>query len=128
MKILNKYIWIIKVLHHAGRRGLSLKELNEKWVDNTDLSLGEPISRQTFDRWKGRILDLLGVLIECNLKDGYRYYIYNPQVLEDGEICRWLLDTYSTANTLSANVALKGRIMVECVPSSHLIILKTFYV
>jgi len=119
MTVLRKYIWVINALYHAGQRGLSLKELNEKWVANTDLSLGEPIPRQTFDRWKGQILDLLGIVIDCHLKGRYRYYIYNPQVLEDGEVCRWLLDTYSTANTLSANMALKGRIMVESIPSSH---------
>lgn len=119
MTTLNKYIWVVDTLHRAGTRGLSLKELNAKWMANTDLSGGRPIPRQSFDRWKGQILTLLGVVIECHQRGGYRYYIYNPQVLERGELCSWLLDTYSTANTLSANTALKDRIMVESIPSSH---------
>lgn len=34
-------------------------------------------------------------------------------------LSRWLLDTYSTANTLSQNTSLKDRILVEEVPSSR---------
>lgn len=119
MTTLSKYIWVVDTLHRAGERGLSLKELNDKWTADTDRSGGRPIPRQSFDRWKGQIMTLLGVVIECHQRGGYRYYIYNPQVLERGELCGWLLDTYSTANTLSANAALKDRIMVESVPSSR---------
>ncbi len=118
MSLLNKYIWIINTLHQAGERGLSLKELNEKWQRN-DMSYGEPISRQSFDRWKGVILDMMGIVIECHLKGGYRYYIYNPEVLKRGELNRWLLDTYTTFNTLSQNVSIKDRILVEEIPSSR---------
>ena len=66
MTILEKYIWVINTIFHAGEKGLSLKELNEKWLLNEDASNGKPIPRQTFDRWKGNILMSLGVLIECN--------------------------------------------------------------
>ncbi len=118
MTILNKYIWIVNTLHRAGERGLSLKELNEKWIRN-DMSYGEPISRQSFDRWKGGILDIMGVVIDCHLKGGYRYYIYNPEVLKQGELNRWLLDTYTTFNTLSQNTVIKDRIIVEEIPSSR---------
>ncbi len=118
MSLINKYIWIINTLHQAGERGLSLKELNEKWVE-IDISYGEPISRQTFDRWKGGILDMMGIVIECHLKGGYRYYIYNPEILKSGELNGWLLDTYTTANALSQNIALKDRILVEEIPSSR---------
>ncbi len=118
MSILNKYIWIVNTLHRAGERGLSLKEINERWV-TTEQSCGEPIARQTFDRWKGGILDMMGIVIECHLRGGYRYYIYNPEVLKRGELNRWLLDTYTTFNTLSHNVSLKDRILVDEIPSSR---------
>ena len=32
MTILEKYIWVINTIFHAGEKGLSLKELNEKWL------------------------------------------------------------------------------------------------
>lgn len=119
MSIINKYIWIVGTLLKAGERGLSLKEINEQWVRNNDLSNGEPIPRQTFDRWKGRILDMFGVVIDCRLRGGYRYYIYNPDALQNGELTRWLLDTYATAGTLTQSMALKDRIIVEEIPSNR---------
>ncbi len=118
MTLMNKYIWVVNILLRAGQRGLSLKEINEKWV-HTEQSGGCPIPRQTFDRWKGGILDALGIVIECKTKGGYRYYIYNPAILEHGELSRWLLDTYSTADTLSQHTALKDRIITEEIPSGH---------
>lgn len=118
MSISYKQIWVTKILYQAGERGLSFQEINQKWL-KTDFSGGEPISRQSFDRWKGQILDLLGVIIDCRRKGGYRYYISNPEALQRGHLNRWLLDTYSTLNTLSQNIALKDRILTEEIPSSR---------
>lgn len=119
MTILEKYIWVINTIFHAGEKGLSLKELNEKWLLNEDASNGKPIPRQTFDRWKGNILMSLGVLIECNWKDNFRYYIANPESLKNGTLNRWLLDTYATAQDLLQHSTLHDRILVELVPSSQ---------
>ncbi len=118
MTLMNKYIWVVNVLLRAGQRGLSLKEINEKW-QRTDFSGGSPIPRQTFDRWKGGISDTLGIVIECELKGGYRYYICNPAILEHGELSRWLLDTYTTADALSQYKVLKDRIITEEIPSNR---------
>ena len=46
MTILEKYIWVVNTIFHAGEKGLSLKELNEKW-----LSMKMPvIANQSPDR------------------------------------------------------------------------------
>lgn len=50
MTTIEKYIWIVNALYCTGERGLSLKELNDKWVRDTNISNGEPLPRQTFDR------------------------------------------------------------------------------
>lgn len=119
MTTLEKYIWVVNTLFRAGKKGLSLKELNEKWVSDETMSNGEPLPRQTFDRWKGNILMSLGVNIDCHLRSGYRYYISNPDVLRQGELSRWLLDTYCTANTLTQSLEVKDRILVEDIPSNR---------
>lgn len=59
MSLIQKYIWVIKTIHRSGR--ITLKDLNEKWRENIDLSRGENLPRQTFDRWKGGILDMFGI-------------------------------------------------------------------
>lgn len=118
MEQILKYVWVVNTLHKAGLRGISLTDLNEKWLD-TDYSRGQQIPRQTFNRWKNELVELFGVLIECKRAGGYRYYISNPDVLAEGGLSKWLLDTYTTGSTLSNRMSLKDRILVEDVPSSH---------
>lgn len=117
MSLIQKYIWVVKTIHRAGR--ITLKELNEKWRNNVDLSRGEDLPRQTFDRWKGGILDMFGIVIECEAKGGHHYYIANPSVMDRGELRTWLLDTYGTAEALSNNLAIHDRILTEDIPSSQ---------
>lgn len=117
MSLILKYIWVVKTIHRAGR--ITLKELNEKWRSNVDLSRGEDLPRQTFDRWKGGILDLFGILIDCEQRGGYHYYIANPKELSEGKLRTWLLNTYGTAETLSSNLSIHDRILTENIPSSQ---------
>lgn len=117
MSLILKYIWVVKTIHRAGR--ITLKELNEKWRANVDLSRGEDLPRQTFDRWRGGILDLFGILIDCEQRGGYHYYITNPKELSEGKLRTWLLNTYGTAETLSSNLSIHDRILTENIPSSQ---------
>lgn len=117
MSLILKYIWVVKTIHRAGR--ITLKELNEKWRANVDLSRGEDLPRQTFDRWKGGILNLFGILIDCEQRGGYHYYIANPKELSEGKLRTWLLNTYGTAETLSSNLSIHDRILTENIPSSQ---------
>lgn len=117
MSLILKYIWVVKTIHRAGR--ITLKELNEKWRANVDLSRGEDLPRQTFDRWKSGILDLFGILIDCEQRGGYHYYIANPKELSEGKLRTWLLNTYGTAETLSSNISIHDRILTENIPSSQ---------
>lgn len=117
MSLILKYIWVVKTIHRAGR--ITLKELNEKWRTNVDLSRGEDLPRQTFDRWKSGILDLFGILIDCEHRGGYHYYIANPKELSEGKLRTWLLNTYGTAETLSSNISIHDRILTENIPSSQ---------
>ena len=91
MSLIQKYIWVVKTIHWAGR--ITLKELNEKWRENVDLSGGLDLQRQTFDRWKGGILDMFDIVIDCEQRGRYNYFIANPEVLQNGEMRTWLLDT-----------------------------------
>lgn len=117
MSLIQKYIWVVKTIHRAGR--ITLRELNEKWLDNVDLSGGLDLQRQTFDRWKGSILDIFGIVIDCEQCGRYNYFIANPKVLERGEMRTWLLNTYGTVDALSNSLSIHDRILTEDVPSSQ---------
>lgn len=119
MTILKKYIWLTNELFRAGERGLSLREINERWVRNTDLSSGQELPRRTFDRWKWAIEDMFGVSIENEGKGEYRYFIRNAETMRQGSLSRWLLNTYTTADALAGQLSLADRIVVEDVPSSQ---------
>ena len=117
MSLIQKYIWVVKTIYSAER--ITLKELNKLWQNNVDLSGGMSLSRQTFDRWKGGILDIFGIIIDCEQRGCYNYFIANPEALRDGEIRMWLLDTYGTVDALSSSLSLHDRIITDDIPSSR---------
>lgn len=108
--LFKEYIWLVNTIHHA--RKISLTELNDKWVE-TDMSGGVEMARTTFNRHKDAIQDIFGIYIECDRKDGYRYYIGNPEVLEDDTVQNWMLSTLSLSNVVSESLSLKDRIIAE---------------
>lgn len=119
--LINKYIWLISVLNTAGERGLTLTEIDDKWRGERYRlnEFGEPLARQTFYRWREGISSTFGLDIRCHHSGGFRYYISNLESLEQGEVTRWLLDTYATVNTLAESIVLKDRIIVEDIPSGR---------
>ena len=112
--LFQQYIWLVKTIHKYRR--LTLDEINEYWLD-TDMSEGLPIARSTFNRHRDAILDMFGVIIECDKKDGFRYYIYNAEVLEEESIQNWMLSTLSVNNMLTESKEVYNRILLEKIPS-----------
>lgn len=114
--LFKQYIWLIETIYEAGK--ITFAEINEKWL-RTEESEGVELSRTTFNRHRDAILDMFGVIIECDRKDGYRYYIYNKDVLNDNSIANWLFSTLSVGNMLDENVGVQDRILLESIPSGN---------
>lgn len=112
--LFQQYIWLVNTIHKY--RKLTLDEINQHWLD-TDMSEGLPIARSTFNRHRDAILDMFGVIIECDKKDGFRYYIYNADVLEEESIQNWMLSTLSVNSILSESKGVYDRILLEKIPS-----------
>lgn len=108
--LFKEYIWLVNTIYRAKK--ISLVDLNDKWVE-TDMSGGVEMARTTFNRHKDAIQDIFGIYIECDRKNGYRYYIGNPEVLEEDTIQNWMLSTLSLSNVISESVALQERIIAE---------------
>ncbi len=119
--LFQEYIWLVNTIHRFGR--LTLEEINRKWLD-TELSEGIPIARSTFNRHRDAILDIFGIIIECDRKDGFRYYIFNEEVLEEDSIQNWMLSTLSVNSILSESKAVQNRILLERIPSEGQNLLK----
>ena len=112
--LFQEYIWLVETIHRAGR--LTLGEINERWL-RTEMSEGISIARSTFNRHRDAILDMFGIIIDCDKKDGFRYYIDNEEVLEEDSIQNWMLSTLSVNSVLSESKGVHDRILLERIPS-----------
>ena len=81
------------------------------------MSEGQGIARSTFYRHRDAILDMFGIIIDCDKKDGFRYYIYNEEVLEEDSIQNWMLSTLSVNSMLAESRSVYDRIVLERIPS-----------
>lgn len=105
-ELFKEYIWLIETINRYGK--ITFAELNEL-RKRKEVSGGVELSRTTFNRHRDAILDMFGVIIEYDRKDGYRYYIENKDVLEESSVQNWLFSTLCVSNMLDENVALHSR-------------------
>lgn len=112
--LFKEYIWLVNILHRFGR--LSLEEINQRWLE-TEMSEGVSLVRSTFNRHRDAILDMFGIIIECDRRDEFRYYIDNDEVLEEETIQNWMFSTLSVNNMLTECKSISGRILLEKIPS-----------
>ena len=115
-RIFYQYIWIINILRQYKR--LTLEEINEMW-EKDEIADGNPLNRKTFRRHKDAILDMFGIVIECDRDHGYEYYIENPSVLGDDTIEGWLLSTLTVNAVLADSLSLREYILLENVPAGE---------
>ena len=114
--LLNKYVWLVETIYKAKR--ITFEEINEKWVAN-DLSEGIELALRTFHKWRIAAEEMFGLIIECERKGGYHYYIANAHELKGCNIRNWLLNTISVSNVLIDNQHMKDRILLEEIPSGQ---------
>ena len=109
-----EYIWLVNTIYHA--RAITLSEINKKW-QQTEMSEGITLSRTTFHRHRIAIEEIFGLYIDCDKKNGNKYYIGNDYVLREDSVQNWMLSTMSVGNILSESHSLHDRILLENVPS-----------
>jgi len=114
--LLNKYVWLVETIYKA--KSISLEEINKLWHEE-DMSEGAEIPRKTFNTWKNQVEELFGIIINCERKGGYHYYIENADDIKNGGLRSWLLNTISVSNLLIDNKNLSDRIILEHVPSGN---------
>ena len=111
---LRALLWIVRLLEKHG--ALTLKEINEYWCADEDLSDGMPIERRTFYNYKNAIADLLKIVIECDQRDDNRYKIV---ARDDDELSSWLIKSSTVNEILSSNADMRSRILLEDIPAGQ---------
>lgn len=112
-----KQIWLIDTIYRAKK--ISLKEISAKWRDYVGLNVDEELHRATFNRWKDDVYLQFGIIISCERSDGYKYYIENPEIIENDTLKKWMLDTLATGNLINNNISISRRILVNKIPSGN---------
>ena len=115
-KIFQQYIWLVNLLRLHPR--LTLEEIGKRWIQDQVID-GKPLTRVSFYRHKDAILNLFGIVIECDVDHGYKYYIANPEVLNDDSIERWMLSSLTVNTALTNSASLKDRILLENIPAGE---------
>ena len=115
-EIFKEYIWLLNTIYQAGR--ITFAEINEKWL-RTEMSGGVEISRTTFNRHKDAIEDIFDVIIDCDKKDRFRYFIANKSVLREETIQNWMLSSMTVHTAVQEGASLQKRILLENIPSGY---------
>lgn len=114
--LFGRYVWLIDSLRRHKR--LTLQGISEMWKES-GLDYGEPQPLRTFHNHQKAIKDIFDVYIDCDRKDGYRYYIDEPERLEGNNLQSWLISSYATLNQIQADNKLEDRIIFEDIPSGQ---------
>ena len=110
-QIFHQYIWIINTLRAC--RKLTLEELNQKWMNDGVID-GNPLQRSSFNRHRDAILNIFGIVIECEPRT-YKYYISN----NEASIERWIFSTLAVHGVLADSAAVKDRLVLENAPAGE---------
>ena len=105
-------LWLITTIRQNGR--ITLKKLQEKWIAD---KMGDVLYRSSFNRYRDRIFELFGLVMDCDEK--YQYYFTNPGELADHSIESWLLSTMTVNVALADSQTVKNRIVLENVPEGE---------
>ena len=112
-KTFNRYIWLLNTL--LQHKQLSYEEMNVLWKE-CRLGNGAQLSLRTFHQHKNAVEELFGIEIKCNPSNGYKYYISTPDTLKNDSIRKWLLNSFTLSNMITAGHNMKERILFEDIP------------
>lgn len=113
--LLARYIWEVSTIHRA--RHITLKEINERWRDAPYYD-GKDIPRRTWDYHRKEIEMLFGINIECARRDN-TYHIEGDSLFGNNDLRQWLINTFSTTNTIREARDMEECISLENVPSAE---------
>ena len=96
---LRSCLWFVSLLKE--HRELTFDQIDQYWQQETALSDGAPLPKRTFHDRLNSIQDILGVIISCNRRNGYRWYI---ETMDDDKahLTDWLISSFSIGQLIMA--------------------------
>ncbi len=116
--LFNRYVWLVDVIYRTGK--ITFEEINDLWSRSILNEDGEDIPLRTFHNHRKAIEQMFDINIECEKRNGYKYYIENAEDMEQGGVRSWLLNTFAVNNLINESHKLKQRILFEKIPSGQM--------
>lgn len=110
-----RYIWLLDTLERY--QYAEFETIQAEWMRSSLNAFNEDLPKRTFRNHITAISEQL--CIDIAYRQGWGYYISNPEDLAESRIKQWLISTLSTYNTLIECQDMKDRILFENVPSSQ---------
>jgi len=114
-ELLNRYIWLVDTIYSAGH--ISFEDINRKWQQSHLNDDGSELPIRTFHAHRKAVEDLFDIIISCDKKNGFKYYIENAEDIEKDLLRKWLVSSMSVRNALAESESLRQRILLEDIPS-----------
>ena len=111
-------MWLIDTLRNGER--LTYEEISDKWDNSAVTDAHVDLTKRTFYNHCKAIEREFGIYIECQRGRGLnRYFISNPEALEDNSLIKWTVDNFSIGETLMDNRSISDKILLEDIPSGY---------
>ena len=112
-----KYIWMLDTIYRT--KGISKKELINRWKESPLNDEHKTIAERTFREDIKAIEEIFDVNIGCNASNGYKYFIEDSAELSKGIVKNWLLTSFSINNMMAESKQLNNRIIYERIPCGN---------
>lgn len=113
--LFNRYIWLANTIYSAGK--ISFEEIAAKWKDSYWNNDHSELPVRTFHDHRKAVEELFDIDIQCDKRDGFKYYIENSDDIEKGNLRKWLLSTMAVGNLLTESKGMRDQILLEDIPS-----------
>jgi len=115
--LFRRYVWLVDIIHRHER--ITFEEISERWRKSSINDDGEDLPLRTFHNHRVAIEQMFDIIIECDKRDGYKYFIDNSDDLKKGGVRSWLLNSFAVNHLINESHKLKQRILFEQIPSGQ---------
>jgi len=113
-QLLKRYVWLVETIYHNGR--ISFEDINKKWRNSSLNDDEKAIPLRTFHDHRKEIQEIFDVNVDCDRRDGHKYYIEDADDLKKDNVRKWMLNSFFVNNLMNENPKLKHRILFEQIP------------
>lgn len=112
-RLFKRYLWLVETISNAGENGITLAEIQDKWIRSSINDEGQVLIDRTFHNHKNAILQQFDIEIKCNSQNCY--YI-DREELDNNRIIGWMKDSITVEELLLDSKNIKDKILLEPIP------------